>query len=269
MKKVFVLISDENYLEHAKSLFYAAKTIGKWDGDLCLISNNVREEKLTEFKKFGVDIFNINEKNYYYANFFIFDTYFKKWDYLISMDCDFTIFGDLNKIVSEEEINQEVLNVDKEPFTIKSYFCWDYENGEIKNEKCEGREKYFEELNKMCDIENFGFNAGFMSFNTKLIKTNTLLDLKELSEKYQPVNFHTSQFGSDQPILNVYFQDKVNFIKNEKISYWKSSNENTIAQHHCRWDAPWINNFFSKRLSKTYFQNYRINLDKFNEINLR
>jgi hypothetical protein len=180
------------------------------------------------------------------------------------MDCDFTIFDDLNLLFNHEIENSDCILVDKEPFTIKSYFCWGVENGVVKNEMCDGREEELNELYKKYDLDKYGFNAGFFSFNTKLINGNTLSELQKLSKELQHINFHTSENGSDQPILNLYFINNVKFIENRKISYWKHSDNNTIAQHHCRWDAPWVNNFYSKKLGKTYFQNYKNNLDKFN-----
>ena len=255
MKKVFVLISDKNYLEHAKSLFFAAKDVGNWRGDLCLIANNVEDNLLEDFRNFGVEIIHKKIDNYYYANYFVFDTYMKKWDYVVYMDCDFTIFGDLNTIVEEEIMNKPLLSVDIEPFHIHQYFC----QGWGENEKNEA----LKELYKEYDLNKKGFNAGFMEFNTSLIKEDTLSDLLKLSDKLQHINNHTSPKGSDQPIFNLYFINRLNYIKNKKISFWKESNEFTIAQHHCRWEAPWVNNFYSKNLNKTYLQNYKDNLDKF------
>lgn len=265
MKKVFVLISDKNYLEHAKSLFFAAKDIGKWDGDLCLIANNVDENLLLDFKKFGVEVIHKKIDNYYYANYFIFDTYMKKWDYLMYMDCDFTIFGDLNNIVSDEIKNKPLISVDKEPFTVKSYLSWgvDSSGQPVSNINTDDRENMFKELSKTYNLDILGFNAGFMEFNTSIIKENTLEDLLELSKKLQPINFHTSKKGSDQPVFNLYFMGNINYIENKKVSFWRESNTNTIAQHHCRWEAPWNNNFFSPKLGKTYLQNYKDNLHNF------
>ena len=102
-----------------------------------------------------------------------------------------------------------------------------------------------------------------MEFNTSLIKENTLDDLLKLSDRLQPINNHTSPKGSDQPIFNLYFINDLNYIKNKKISFWKESTNNTIAQHHCRWEAPWINNNSSSKLGKTYLQNYKDNLEGF------
>ena len=263
MKKVLTLISDKNYLEHAKSLFFAARTQGKWEHDLCLIANDIDDSLLDSFKKFGVYILKISEPNYYYANLHVFDSFFSNWEYVVSMDCDFTIFDDLNLLFNHELENSDCILVDKEPFTIKSYFCWGVENGVVKNEMCDGREEELNELYKKYDLDKYWFKAGFFGFNTKLINGNTLSELQKLSKELQHINFHTSENGSDQPILNLYFINNVKFIENRKISYWRHSDNNTIAQHHCRWDAPWVNNFYSDRLKKTYKQNYDDNLINF------
>jgi lipopolysaccharide biosynthesis glycosyltransferase len=263
MKKVFTLISDEKYLEHAKSLFFSAKENGKWDQDFCLIANNVSDEKLLDFEKFGVHIFRINEPNYYYANYYVFDVFFKKWDVIMSMDCDFTIFGNLNELIDERLINEKIIFADKEPFTIKSYFCWAVENGTVKNEACDGREEELNRLSQKYPIDNFGFNAGFLLFGSNLIEKNTVSDLYNLSSELQHINFHTSVNGSDQPIFNLYFFDKINFIENKKISFWRGSSEKTIAQHHCRWEAPWVNHTYSHRLGETYHNYYTKNLSSF------
>ena len=266
MKIVLTLISDENYLEHAKSLFYSVRNMGKWKHDLCLIANNVPESRLEDFRKFGVQIFNINESNCFFANYHVFDKFFKNWEIVISMDCDFTIFKDLNDLIDESLISQEVLLADKEPFSIKSYFCWANINGELKNDISEGREMDLSILEKEFPINDYGFNAGLLIFNTNLIFENTLENLYKLSNDLKHINFHTSVHGSDQPILNLYFHKNIKFIENKKISYWRDSDLNTIAQHHCRWDAPWKNDSYSDNLGETYRSNYQKNLEQFYKI---
>lgn len=256
MKKVFVLISDKNYLEHAKSLFFAAKDMGKWNDDLCLIANNIDDDSLLEdFKNFGVEIIHKKIDNCYYANYFIFDFYMKKWDYVVYMDCDFTIFGDLNTIVSPDIMSKPLLSVDIEPFHIHEYFCQGWE----ENQKKESLKELFNEY----DLYKKGFNAGFMEFNTSLIEENTLENLLKLSDRLQHINNHSSIKGSDQPIFNLYFINNLNYISDKKISFWKESTINTIAQHHCRWEAPWCNGNYSPKLGKTYLENYKSNLNKF------
>lgn len=256
MKKVFVIVSDKNYLEHAKSLFYSAKNDGKWVGDFCLIANNVEKKYLTDFEKFGINIMNIKMDNFYYANFYIFDVFFKKWDYVMYMDCDFTIFDDLNKIENYDIMSKGILSADKEPFKIHQYFCqgWD----ELS------KENSLSEIKKSYDLEKNGFNAGFLSFNTCLINDNTLSELLNLCEYLLPINNH-SKIGSDQPIFNLYFSEKVKFIDDNKVCFWRASTDKTITQHHCNGEAPWVNNNYSDRLGKTYYDNYISNLNNFYE----
>jgi hypothetical protein len=256
MKKVFVIISDNNYLEHSKSLFNSIKEIGEWDGDLCLIANNVNDELLEDFNKFGVEIVKKNIDNFYYANFFIFDTFFKKWDFIFYMDCDFTIFKNVNEIFSEDEMKSKCLYADIEPFKIYDYLCQGYK----KNEK----DKKLSSLSNQYDLNRYGFNAGFLGFNTSLINENTLKDLINLKDNIQEVNNHCT-IGSDQPVFNLYFINDFKPIENKKISFWRGSDNNTIAQHHCHGEAPWVNNTFSDKLNKTYAENYTHNLNLFYE----
>jgi len=254
MKKILVLVSDENYLEHTKYLFHSITTIGEWNGDLCLITNDVDETLLDDFKKFNVQIFNVKVDNYFHSKFFIFDKFFKNWDFVTYLDCDFTIYGDLNTIIDKKTITQPVLNVEMEPFKIHEYFC----QGWNKSDKS----KALKELYKNYNLNKFGFNSGYMSFNTSLIDDNTLDNIFELSQDLYRINNHC-EIGSDQPVLNLYFINEVNPIKNQKVSFWRASTDETIAQHHLHREAPWVNYDYSDRLNKTYHQNYIEKLDNF------
>jgi lipopolysaccharide biosynthesis glycosyltransferase len=257
MKKVFVIVSDYNYLEHAKYLFYSAVNQGKWTGDLCLIANNVEDNLLNDFRKFGVHILPIKEDNVYYATFYIFDEFFKKWDFLTYMDSDFTIFGDLNTIVEQSDCEKPILHVEEEPFRLHQYFCQSFPESEKNNLLSNLRQSY--------DLDKFGFNAGHISFNTSLIEKNTLSDLFEMCHNLSNINNH-SGIGSDQPIINLYFTNNHKMIENKKVSFWRGSDENTIAQHHLHIEAPWNCNDFSYRLNKTYLENYLENLNNFYEL---
>lgn len=260
MKKVLILISDKNYLEHAKSLFANARLDGKWDGDLCLIANNVEDKDLVDFKKFGVEIIHKNINAIHQIKFFIFDEYMKKWDYVIYMDCDFMIFDDLNKITPKQIKQKPYLSVDLEPFALHEYFCQNWKEEDKKNSLNYYLKDY--ELNKK------GFNAGFIAFNTSIIKPDTTKNLFELADKLKPINNHNNPNNvennfSDQTIQNIYFIDSLYCIENNAVSYWKNLNNCTIASHFCRWDAPWINNEFSNIYNKKYIDKYFENLNYF------
>ena len=81
MKKVLVQVSDKNYLQHSKSLFVNAKLQGKWDGDYCLIANNIESHDLKDFENTNIKIVHVNNPNYYYATLDVFDSYFISLQY--------------------------------------------------------------------------------------------------------------------------------------------------------------------------------------------
>jgi len=71
MKKVIVLVSDENYLNHTKYLFSHIISDTNYDGDLCLITNE--QVDTTEFEK----------KNIFVKKYERIDPYFQKLNILI------------------------------------------------------------------------------------------------------------------------------------------------------------------------------------------
>jgi len=257
MKKVFVLVSDSNYLEHCKSLFYSVRDTGKWKDDLLLIAKNVDDNLLTDFTKFGVNVikFNDDNSNGYFGKLYLFHNNIKKWDYVMYMDCDFTISDNVNDIVPEELQNNEILYAVKEEWPIHEYLCqsWAEDN----------KRTSLEFLYEKYDLDVTGFNSGFLAFNTKLINENTFDEIIELKNLIRHVNNHVTSEGGDQPIFNLYFQNKIDFIEGKKVCYWTNLDDTTIAQHHCTYQRPWENHDFNSKINKSYYQNYSDNLKNF------
>jgi hypothetical protein len=258
MKKVFIVISDENYLDHAGALFINAMNEGEWDGDFCLIANNVHENnpKLDKFKKLNINILHRNSENPYIINLHIFDEYFKKWDYVIYMDCDFMIFKNFKTFLESVDTNFDGLIADIEPFKIHEYLCqgWDQQK----------KEESLKNIELKYDLNKLGFNAGFLAFNTKIIKKDTLESLFSLDLEIKNVNNHTHPTGSDQPIFNLYFNNNVGYIKDNIVCFWKNISGVTFAAHFCRWEAPWVNHNYSYFFNKSYIKKYEENLKIFN-----
>lgn len=254
MKKVLVQVADKNYLNHTKSLFVNAKTRGEWDGDFCLIANNISEEDLKDFKDTNIIVVNKNISNYYYATMFIFEEYFKQWDVVLYMDCDVMILDSLKDIIYPKT---DEMFMDPEPFTIESYFCQGWEQNTRQNTIQKLRQQF-------NFIDNWGYNAGCIFFNTSLIKNNTISEIFHLQQYLQPINNHTSEMGSDQPLINLYFYPHIQ----SKLfcSYWGKPKEGSKALHFCRWRAPWINNSYFDKFGKTIFEEYRDNLNLFSKV---
>ena len=256
MKKVIVLISDECYLDGAKSLFYNAKNEGKWDGDFCLIANNLNNYDLSDLKKFGVNILHKNNKNEFKVKLNMFDVYFKRWDYVIYMDIDFMVFKDFNLFLNKYDTSSNNLIVDVESHEIHEYLC--------QGHNSDNKENSLRELHKKYDLNKLGFNSGFISFNTKIINDETLTDLLKLDEEIKYVNNHVHPNGGDQPIFNLYFTD-IHYIENHDISNSVIIRENTIASHFCGGYKPWAKDEFSPIFGKTYKEKYYENLNGFYE----
>lgn len=255
MKKVLVQVSDKNYLQHSKSLFVNANLQGKWDGDYCLIANNIDQDDLKDFKDTPIKIFHVNNPNCYYAKLDVFDIYFKNWDYVLFMDSDIIILGDIGKEPTPNE-NTIIMDYDS-PFKISQYFC----------QKCNEFEKNIKlnELKmKYSFIDDFGYNSGFFYLNTSLITNNTKNELLKLQDELSEINNH-GVIGTDQPIINIYFKKYID--SNSFCKFWRTpEHQMRKALHFCHGEAPWINDTYSNILNKTYRQQYIENLQAFNSV---
>jgi len=243
--KVLVQVCDKNYLAHAKYLFANAKKHGKWDGDYCLIANDIPPKDLKTFKKAGIKIFHIEKSHTYYSKLNVFNKYFKKWDYVLYMDQDIVIF---NNIATEKPPETDTLIADIDgPFQIQQYFGhgWPPERWGAA---------IADLLPKYPFIQNLGYNAGFFYFNTSLIKSDTLINLNKLKDEIMPINTH-SGIGSDQPIINLYFYNHIS--SDSFCSFWRTPEDRIKkAIHFCHGEAPWKNDTYSNILKKSYKDHY-------------
>ena len=96
--KVFVALADKKFLEHYKSLFFSAITIGKWDGDFVLIVQESDEGTFDEkeFTDKGVKFFYgetlPGEPKPHYYKYYLWTDYFKQWDWIFYCDLDVLFF---------------------------------------------------------------------------------------------------------------------------------------------------------------------------------
>ena len=222
MNKCLVIVSDMNYIQHAKYLFSSAKNVGKWNGDMCLVCNGVDDKTKREFMNKGIHILDLpKDINPFFAKLYLFDTYFKRWDKMCYFDVDFVFTGDINGIVSEGEFL-----VDVEPFNVHQYFDKD------------ANPKLFNELKSEIDVDSFGFNSGCMVYDTEIITDTSVSELLAYMEKYKEINHHTGlDEGTDQPILNIMFHRQLKQING--VAFHLKRKQDTVAMHTCRWHAPW------------------------------
>jgi len=264
-KKVVVLVSDKNYKEHAKSLFVNIKLNGNWDGEYCLITN-MEKDDYKEFEDKGIYIKKIETLNPYYVKFSVFDTFFKKWDKIMYLDCDISINSSLSHITNLENVD---MYCDGEKITIRDMFTMWYDGGLA--EKINGihfnsnmNQESLNDLDSNFDVQNYCFNSAFMYFNSSLITDTTVNELENLRERFKKINFHVGMSeGTDQPILNLFFLKKWTQIPNKYVSFVGDQDSNTIITHYCRWSAPWRNQDYRIR------ESYANNLNKFEKTNFK
>jgi lipopolysaccharide biosynthesis glycosyltransferase len=257
MSEVVVICTDKNYVNHVK---YNINNIRDKHGDIdiCIIYEDIESESVyikQELSKYNVILKPITKlmdtKGPYGLTYHTFDTFFKKWDKILYIDCDTVIFSSLNPLFNQ--LNDETkMMVDYEGISIKEFFTmWT----PLTNENHEK----FEELNyeKLIDVNSKGFNCGIFSFKSSIINEDTVRKLYEIHEKYLSINNH-GQNGkaSDQPIINILFGNISKQVKDNGFCFWKSINDNTVIGHFCRWDAPWNNVMFNKKINSSYLDYY-------------
>lgn len=268
MKKLIVLVSDQNYLNHTKYLFSNIVNDTDYDGDLCLITND--QVDTSEFENRNIYIKKFEKIDPFFQKLNLFDVYFKQWDKVLYLDCDtMVIKKDLNKLF---DLPGD-LYCEPEPWTIQEYF-----NGE-KNISL------FQELKREYDVNKIGFNSGSILFNTSIINDHTQKELFEIKEKYQGINEHTRKEGGDQPIINLKFIDNWERFPNNEICYWilpdsgyyrrvglynevyenKPDPDSVIIYHFVHIYAPWGNHSMSV-FDISYYDKYIQSLENFEKI---
>ena len=233
MKKVFVALANNQFIEHSKSLFHSAKKDGEWDGDFVLIvpeeDRGTFDEK--EFTDKGVEIF-FGKKlpgnpSAHYYKYYLWTEYFKKWDWIFYCDIDVLFF---NKIEFDvENKHTDVLYTNECNGTSLSY-QFEYRDEKVKEFTKEQYEKY-EWINETWGYwgnENFllSFQSCFMLFNKDLIQDDTFKNLINLHNEYY-VYYDLVLHGltEEQSILNVEFIGRWEELGNKFLNVYQRANE--------------------------------------------
>jgi len=226
MKNTFVFVTNNNYLNHIRSLIGNLKRIGNWNKDFVVIlSESISKVEVDEdsFKDRNIKLFNINKLiDPFYAKFYVFDEFLKNWDRVCYLDADFIIRKDVNSIFDQ----RGSFLIDQEEFEI-----WRYLSDRDLN--------VLNELKTWFNVDRLGYNTSCMLFDTSIINKDTINDLNLLKEKYQVINQHTGlPNGTDQPIINFMFYDRFNQI--DAVGYVGRTKSTDIMNHTCRWGASWV-----------------------------
>jgi hypothetical protein len=262
MKAVIVLVADEKYKPHARSLLVNCKRQGRWQGDFALVLPPGPDAQ--DYRARGIHVFEDGEPKYY-KKYAIFDDFFRKWDIVGYLDCDMLVVDDLAPVLDQMEWGK-ILG-DREPFDLMHCFSFWSKPNVLHDDKAL---ETFRWLWKRYDPEYHQFCTATMFYYTRDIPTTTRRDLCEMTERIRPINTHVVN-GTEQPCINLLFYNKFVRVHDRVFCYYEFENQRTRLIHTCSGYAPWIrktnimSGYDSVKLGRPMYDVYVENLNAFDQ----
>jgi len=140
------------------------------------------------------------DKIFQYHKFNLFDTYFKRWDYIFYIDCNIKIYSDISQILNTKIKNTLLANrdgVDKE----NAETCVpETPNDGLKiGDQFIKTDPIYELLKKNYNTKLPYFQTTVMLYDTNIINENTLSNL------YNTLFLYPTSVTNDQGIIALYF----------------------------------------------------------------
>jgi hypothetical protein len=240
MKKCVVFLCNRDYFDKFIYTCDQLVTIGKYTGEICLvigddlyndellncdiIKNNNIIIKYFPNIQFPNNFFQINNninsdgrnitKKFQWHKLHLFNTFFKRWDYIFYLDCGITIFSDISPIINEVTENTLLAHSDAYPtYEWKLHIQFD-KNTHI-----------FTDINNRYNMDIDYFQTTIMLYDTKIIEQNTYNELLNLSLEY-PISR-----TNEQGIIALYFTNIKPYFKQIK-----THNDETFFYDYLRRD---------------------------------
>lgn len=233
------IVANFKYLKrHLNNFTYELRTIGKFSGELILITHLFtptflfsvlrRDKNLTIIRKKNVKFSNnykkiqlsfkpidkpnrFKTKKFQWHKIYLFDYKMKNWDYIFYLDLNMHIHHDLNLVLNFKPKNIFSARADGYPNYINKLES-QFQNGN----------DFFDKLSKNYDLNiKTYFQTGVMYFDTSIINNNTFNEIVNLAEEY-PISI-----TNEQGILNIYFifikkifNELINEVDNKLVYYY-------------------------------------------------
>jgi GR25 family glycosyltransferase involved in LPS biosynthesis len=209
---VLVFICNETSVNKTFQSIVSLRRSGEWKEDIVLMVNNIlfNHGEVNEFAKLlHVILRKIPEMDdkfthykgdtFKYNKFHVFDTFFKRWDYVLYVETHSEILKDLSIVKDYEPKNYLYSHSDEYSGKRKSLLEQFDFNMISSVEKFQMLYKY----NMLSD----SFQTDMFMYDTGIIESNTVHELFELAEKYP------NSINTDQGIMNLYFTCEKNLWK--------------------------------------------------------
>lgn len=274
LRACIVIVTDANYLAHARSLMVNCRREGAWAGDFCLILPSDVDRKYFEDR--GIYVL-VDDEPTYYKKFSVFNDYFlqqemtkwqtpqDKWDITFYIDCDVLVQAPLEPLLYEYE-HGTILAV-REPFDLMHAFTnWATPELLKSPEYLDGARWLW----KHYDPNWHQYNTGVMLYQLRTMPANLRNELQLMRERIAPINTHVVK-GTDQIIFNLVCQDLFRPVRSRLFCYWYEAGPETILIHYNSGYSPWIEKapdmdaYFNERLGRPCYDVYQENLKAFED----
>lgn len=199
-----VLLTDEKYYDRFQETYKMLRNEGRYSGEVCLVvagsltKERVREKYTTEelelvqFPEIKVDeieysyAYSRDKLNGQIQKFYLFDPYFKRWQYILYIDCGMKIHQDISPILELRKRDKLVALSNAYPnyvWTLEGQFPGIRDNQNIK---------------RKFDLSGDYFQTTMMLYDTNIINRKIVNKLIKLKNTYK-------SGSSDQSYIALYF----------------------------------------------------------------
>jgi hypothetical protein len=209
-----VFVCNKRYFDKFVRTCTQLITIGKYSGDICLvIGDDLKDDRLLDhslIKTRGIIVQHFPEivfpeefvrinnaiecdgrnrtKKFQWHKMHLFNTFFKRWNYIFYIDCGMSFFADISPILAEATPNTLLAHSDAYPtFEWKLHVQFDKKS------------ELFTRLNAAYNLNGDYFQSTIMLYDTAIIEDTTFDDLMALANEF-PISR-----TNEQGIMALYF----------------------------------------------------------------
>lgn len=277
-----LIVTDDNFLPHAKSLMVNCVRQGSWQGDLCLMCPQNCD--VSSLQGRGILIRKCPESRWTNAvKFRIFDPWFKQWSRLLYLDCDVIVQRDLNDACEAMSIRFPKILCDSS-HTAHVTIRKDWEHFDaLSGTGPEAHPEVYERLKAQFPFIDEGILASsVMFFDPSTVPPGTVEQLNSVQESYKEAN----PGSYDQQVINLVLHDQLAPMEKDYCSWWAfddvgsrvastargwRGDEFPVIIHYWNMYAPWkvktpdAGAYANERLGRVCHELYAENLAKFEE----
>jgi hypothetical protein len=215
MSTCVVFVCNKPYFDKFVDTCSLLVTNGRYSGDICLVigddllddsllnhsvitSNNIHIKHFPyiTFPKSWIDV-NTSltttdgrnlTKTFQWHKLHLFNTWFRKWDFIFYVDCGMTIFSDISPLLNSKKEGKFLAHSDAFPT-----YVWKLHT------QFEHMDPYYAEMRSKYNMDIDYCQTGIMLFDTNIIKDDTFSNLLELALTY-PISR-----ANEQGIIALYF----------------------------------------------------------------